>query len=538
MPLRASLCLLLLTAFWSAVYLPALGKRELQGEEARRILPGRTMLQTGEWMVPRSGGEIYNRKPPLVNWVSAASISLSGRMDEWTVRFPATLMMLALALGMFGFLRGWLGNEQAMLATLICLTTIGCIEKGRIIEIEALYISLFGLALVAWLGLRWQRHELAAWTVSGAFLGIGFLAKGPLHVLYFYAIVAGILATERRLSDLRGWRHLMGLLTFVAVWSPWAILNSLRNVQKDSGKVWADQITHRLGFSEFDFVNYLLQVPQSVINFLPWALLLPLCWRTTFADDRHGQWMRGLRKGLLWAFFLIALLPSSRPRFMLPLNVAAAILLAGSLAQLEAGRFAAIARRWRVTLLTVAVLAIIALAVAPWTQPAAENSWTQTHWLAWALWLPVCVLVFKVLKRSPWTRPWTLGTSTALVFGIAISAFSFQVVSRQPWRAELREFAADVQRYIGSESPILLYKAGERMWPFYLGMRCREAGGPESLPPGIDYRWVLTSRKAWDKKSDRKVLTQRYGQPKQEIPMREPHGDTEYVLLELVRQAP
>ena len=536
MLLRTPLCLLLLTVFWAAIYLPALSKRELQGEEARRILPGRTMLQTGEWIVPRSGGEIYNRKPPLVNWMSAAAFSTTGRMDEWTVRVPSTLMMLALGVGVFLFLRRWLGNDQALLAGLITLTNIGFIEKGRIIEIEALYMSLFGLALAAWLGLRWQGRDLAAWGVSGVVLGIGFLAKGPLHILYFYALIIGVLAAERRLADLRGWKHVAGFLASVAVWAPWAFLNSQRNVQKDSGKVWADQITHRLGFSEFDVANYLLQVPQSLINFMPWVLLLPLCWQIAYADDRHGQWMRGLRKGLVWAFFLIALLPSSRPRFMLPLNVAAAILVADALARLGGDQFRTVSRRWRSGVFVVGGLVTLALVVAPWTQPKMADAWTGLHWLAWALWLPVLVIAFRAVKGPAWTQPRTLGVATALVISIAMSALAFQVVSRQPWRDELREFAADIEKRAGPEEPILLYKVGERMWPFYLGMRCREAADVESIPAGIPFRWLVVSRKAWDKKYDRKILTQRFGQAASEQPLKEPHGDTEYVLMEMAKQ--
>jgi 4-amino-4-deoxy-L-arabinose transferase-like glycosyltransferase len=136
---------------WALLYLPGLGTRELQGEEARRVLPGRTMLQTGDFMVPRSGGRVYNRKPPLTNWVSAAAITLTGRMNEWTVRLPSTLVLLALALVAWFALKGWLGEPTALLTALILLTNIGFLEKGRLIEIEALYFCLYGMALLCWL---------------------------------------------------------------------------------------------------------------------------------------------------------------------------------------------------------------------------------------------------------------------------------------------------------------------------------------------------------------------------------------------------
>ena len=59
--------------YWAAIFLPGLGSHELKGEEGRRILPGQQMLRSGEWVVPFSEGEPYLRKPPLINWVIAAS---------------------------------------------------------------------------------------------------------------------------------------------------------------------------------------------------------------------------------------------------------------------------------------------------------------------------------------------------------------------------------------------------------------------------------------------------------------------------------
>src|SRR6266567_3373760 len=65
--------LLIVTLVWAALYLPALGSLAIKGEEGRRILPGIAMLETGNYLVPQVGGETYFRKPPLINWLVAAS---------------------------------------------------------------------------------------------------------------------------------------------------------------------------------------------------------------------------------------------------------------------------------------------------------------------------------------------------------------------------------------------------------------------------------------------------------------------------------
>ncbi len=527
--LRPSICLLLLTVFWAAIYLPALGRRELQGEEARRVLPGRTMMQTGEWIVPRSGGEVYNRKPPLVNWMSAAAISVTGKMDEWTVRTPSTLMILALALSMFLCLRGWLGANGALMAALIALTNIGFIEKGRLIEIEALYMSLYGIAMVAWLGLRWRDYDLAAWVVSGLVLGLGFLAKGPPHVLYFYAIVIGVLVAEKKTRDLWQWKHFVGLACFIGVWAPWAMLNSARNPQKDSGKVWAEQITHRLGFVEFDFVHYLLQIPQSLVNFLPWVILLPLCWKLyRGGEDRHAQWMNGMRRGLFWAFLIIAILPSSRPRFMLPLNVVAAIIVADALIKLSRERWATLGKWWLRVMRILVQLALGGLIIAPLD----ESGWSIKAWSALGLSFGLISLADWWLSKQKRDEPMTWVLTTSLALAAAIITFSFVTLHKNPWQDELRDFATSIKSKTGETAPILLYKVGERMWPFYLGQRCYESATLRERPRGIDFHWLVVAKKAWDKADEREELEKRFGKAKSTTPLREPHGKVDYVLVE------
>ena len=83
---------------WAAIYLPGLGSLEIKGEEGRRILPAVTMLETGNYLVPHVGSEPYFRKPPLVNWLVAASFKLTGYRNEWTARLPSALCVLAVAL--------------------------------------------------------------------------------------------------------------------------------------------------------------------------------------------------------------------------------------------------------------------------------------------------------------------------------------------------------------------------------------------------------------------------------------------------------
>src|SRR6266480_1944671 len=123
-------------AVWAAIYLPALGSFEIKGEEGRRILPAMDMLESGNYLQPHVGSATYFTKPPLVNWLVAASIRLSGIRSEWTVRLPSVLAVLIVALAFITVGRAALGRSGSLYAALVWLTTVGIIEKGRLIEIE------------------------------------------------------------------------------------------------------------------------------------------------------------------------------------------------------------------------------------------------------------------------------------------------------------------------------------------------------------------------------------------------------------------
>src|SRR5216117_3207400 len=98
---------------WAVVYLPALGSIAIKGEEGRRILPAVRMLETGNYIVPQVGSNPYYRKPPLVNWLVAATFKISGVRNEWTARLPSVLAVLAVAMAFVTIARASLGARAS-----------------------------------------------------------------------------------------------------------------------------------------------------------------------------------------------------------------------------------------------------------------------------------------------------------------------------------------------------------------------------------------------------------------------------------------
>jgi 4-amino-4-deoxy-L-arabinose transferase-like glycosyltransferase len=358
---------------WAAIYLPGLGSLEIKGEEGRRILPAVTMLETGNYLVPQIGSEPYFRKPPLVNWLVAASFKLTGVRNEWTARLPSALCILAVALAFVTVARGALGAKGSLIAALIWLANFGTIEKGRLIEIEALYVSLAGLAMIFWLsGWRQNRSGWVTWTVPWIFLGLGILAKGPLHLLFFYAVVCAVLYRERELRLLFGVRHFAGLLIMTGIFAAWAIPYWRVMANADVAHNWSAQLTGRLTGDDFKLGSWLLNIPRGLAYFLPWTLLLPLVAKTRWATDSDRDLSRALVWGAALPFLVVNLLPGGLPRYSMPALVPACWLMAMTVAAEEVrwrGKVIEAKRRLRFVFSTAIaaglLLCLYAVAVVP-----------------------------------------------------------------------------------------------------------------------------------------------------------------------------
>jgi hypothetical protein len=165
--------LLAILLLWAATYLPALGFSEFHGEEAKRVVPAVSMIDSGQYLVPYLGGQPYLRKPPLVNWLVAASFQLFGIRNEWAARLPSTIFILAVA---------------------ITLVTAGRMVLGRLIAIGIVgEIVIFPLRTMTFL----KRHErvkpIAEQINAVALPGEPLYAIGQVSQPYFFYVRAPVI---------------------------------------------------------------------------------------------------------------------------------------------------------------------------------------------------------------------------------------------------------------------------------------------------------------------------------------------------------
>jgi 4-amino-4-deoxy-L-arabinose transferase-like glycosyltransferase len=325
--------LLIVLLVWAAIYLPALGSLAIKGEEGRRILPAVRMIETGDYIVPRVGSTTYFRKPPLVNWLVAVSFKVFGVRNEWAARLPSALSVLAVAIAFVTVARVSLGPSGSTIAALIWLTNIGMIEKGRLIEIEGLYVSLSGLAIILWLSF-WseKKSPWLIWLPASIFLGLALLAKGPLHLVFFYGIVFAVLWQTKRWRLLVHPAHFAALAIMLAIFAAWAIPFLQSTTTQVALHKWSAQFSGRLSATGFNFSSWGQNVPRSLVYFLPWVILFPFVRFTKFQDEAQRRLARALTWGIVGPLIVVNLVPGALPRYSMPAMVPASWLLAMSYA--------------------------------------------------------------------------------------------------------------------------------------------------------------------------------------------------------------
>jgi len=521
--------LALITLVWAGLYLPYLGSQELRGEEARRILPGRTMIETGDWVVARIGGEVYNRKPPLINWCIAASFIVTGVENEWTARLPSVLWLLAFSVAALLLLKKRFGIWRAACVPLFFLSTLGMLDKGRMAEIEAMYIAQFGIAFVMWAVWWAEGKKWLAYVGSGLFLGIAMLAKGPVHLMFWYPILLFALWRARALKELIHPAHLVGVVLTYGIFLPWLLANvSQVGSSEETSGVWWQQLSERVSYVNIDWKSWLEHPFQIVINFLPWSILLIWCWwrltpgkmsdrvragfqkvarlpligklfrllpsepavaegelenvRSAPREDRWAAVIRGSQFGILLGVGLLLITPEGLPRYTMPLFGPASVLLVDLLGRMPRSSIQWAEGYWRKANLLFVLFFIGMAVIAPFGVAMA----------GYPIFIPGILLslivigaAFYYLRQHPEWPP-LVGSSIALAAGLTVVLTFLSPIkeTREKYRPDGQEMMAatpDIDR------PLTIFAPKHIRFLFYVKRPYEEVGSRGPLPERSGY---------------------------------------------------
>ena len=271
-------------------------------DEPRFALAARTMVQTGEWLVPHRGVEAYAEKPPVFMWMQAAALALTCNLR---VAFLLPSLLAALAtLALVWHAARWLWSPRiapwAAGALAVCLQ-FGLQAKRA--QIDMVLVALTTLGLCALLRYLLEGRE-RRWLALGLFAcGLGTVTKGvgflPVLVLLPWLVARRTTARAVRTSRAPAGDIALAVLAFAAGAAVWLLPLGIALLRSPDPALHA--YAHELLFRQtatrymdaWHHVRpawYYLQVMATLwlpgILLLPW--LLPAWWhRLRRGDPRY-----------------------------------------------------------------------------------------------------------------------------------------------------------------------------------------------------------------------------------------------------------
>lgn len=492
-------------------------------DEPRFVLAAKAMVESGQWLVPHRGVEIYAEKPPVFMWLQAAAHALTG---SWDTAFLLPSLVAALLTLWMTYRIGrmlWTPRIGGM-AALALFTTLQFGLMAKRAEIDMVLVAMTTAAMWGLLRHLLAGPSRAALFWGSAAAGLGTVTKGvgflPLLVLIPWAL----LRLRGRVAPVPGgrWQWLLvppGFATGAAVWLL-PLGSALLHPHAAELDAYAREIlfrqtaTHYVGaWHHVQPAWYYLQVILTL--WLPGCLLLPRllpAWRRRLS---RGD----VRFALLLGWVVLTLVffsasPVKREVYILPalplLCIAAAPLLPGLLSQ-HFGK--AVLLGFTVAMASASlVLALAILLHADWIEPRwAGRDLNATAIGAigtWAAVLGAALLVLAACLRA--RRP---GLLAVLTMVCAWSAYGLGFMPALDGSASARQVMQLVFDRIGPYGELGLVDFREQN---YLQSRGRATDFGYKQPWDVQWhrarawaapypgrRWILVTGKALGRCVDR-----------------------------------
>jgi 4-amino-4-deoxy-L-arabinose transferase-like glycosyltransferase len=513
----------------SLLYLIGLGRPPLwEPDEGRYAEIAREMVVDHDYITPRNNFVRYFEKPPLVYWVTAASLTVFGR-NEFAVRLQAAIASIgqvaitgALAEGMFG------ANTGVLAALALGLSPLFFAFARFATPDPAL--AFFLTAAMACFYKGAQSSEFPGgidgrWMlVAAAMLALGTLAKGPVALVLGGAIAMLWLAWEGRSRDVLEIPWLKCIALYLTLTLPWFIVVAWRNPGFIHFFIIHEHFERYIASTEHSWGPW-FYVPITIAGTWPWFYFAPLAltsstvpflpslWRfggkTPAAqsggiDSENASARAAIHFLLIW--FAVILVFFSIPRsklgeYILPGLPPIGILAGRGLARM--GKIPVVQRRKLLMIfagINAAVAITIAATILAGLATGLNRALARDAIIATAAMLAggIAPLFFARGKALTVTLPLAISAIVGMGAGIDARERVASLVS-------YRNLAGLVAPYANRGCRLMSYRHFEQALPFYTGVRETlvnyrgelEPFGPLHDPSGNVFATVTQLKKAW-----------------------------------------
>lgn len=275
----------------------------------------RQMVETGNWLIPRVGSEIFLGKPPLLYWSQAFFIWITGP-SLLAVRLPSGLAAALTALALW-----WWGarNGQARAGLLAAMFYVLCpltLCLANLAMMDSLLTLWLTLAAIGWIdAYRGNRYGYLLWAIAA---GLACMTKGLIGLLLPLGAFVIWLLARRDTRELRRvpWLAVVGLILVLTL--PWhlAAWRSLGSAFVQEYIV-REQVERFLGKGynyASPFWYYVVELPFAMF---PWIVFVPAaCWRALRDGWRSPRSEMSCAAAMwaLWALLIVIFFSLSRTK--------------------------------------------------------------------------------------------------------------------------------------------------------------------------------------------------------------------------------
>jgi len=443
-------------ALGAVLLLPRLGQAPIERAEVYFMDAARAMVEQGDYLVPRYRHEPFYDKPPLTYWLMAGSFRLFGFGTG-----AARLVAVAAALGLLavtarlGFLL--FDRRTAAASALVLATTVAFMTFGRVAMSDMLLALWTNLALaVALAGWRPDPPRLFP-AVLGAVLGLGFMTKGPVGVL-FPGLGLLLLAAWRRAERprLHASAVLAGASSFAVVGLSWFVAVLVREGPGPLVYFFLRENLERFAGEAYDAGRpWWFYIGAYLVVGLPWSPFLPAAAVRALRTPSAAP----ARFLLGWVALMLVPLSLSRGKidyYLLPLYPAASLVVGRWLAGLP------LERRDRGAVRAALLLLAAATALAPLTVGRIPERWLPGPWAhaaaAGAAATAALALCAAALRPTPRRVLVTVAGTAAMLFLGAVLVFLPAFRDAQPNEAILADVLRE-RRYRPDAAMVLCHDA-------------------------------------------------------------------------------
>ena len=263
-------------------------------DEPRFTLAAKQMVESGDWLFPHRGIELYADKPPMLMWLEAASFEI---VRNWRIAFmlPSFLAALGTLLLVYDLGRRLWDRKIGMYAAMAALMCIQFVFQAKRAQIDPLVV--FFITAANW-GLL--RHMLCGpnWRLYwfGCFCaGLGVITKG-VGFLALFMLLPYAWAAIRRWNGIAmmgtgaWWRWLLGLVATLAAIGLWLIPMLLAARAHTDNPIYANYVNNILFHQTAGRYAHAWHHIQSRFYYLPILLYAWLPLSLTYPGSFVRWW--------------------------------------------------------------------------------------------------------------------------------------------------------------------------------------------------------------------------------------------------------